>query len=235
MIAIFVFLLVLTLSLLVVRVATVALVHTGLSEQVARFQALSAFSGTGYTTAESEMIVNHPVRRQIVRLLIRYGNAGLVTALATMVVTMIDFQSARSDWHELVLLLVGILLLWLLAASKWVDAHLSRVINWALARYTRIDTQDYANLLHVRGDFKVVEMPVEAQSVLLDHRLADIDLGRRGMLVLGITRKNGSFVGAPHGSDVIRAGDRLILYGQTAVFENFDQQAPLPQSPPSSP
>ena len=40
----------LSVSVFVVRLASVALRLTGLPEGVARFQALSAFTGTGYTT-----------------------------------------------------------------------------------------------------------------------------------------------------------------------------------------
>ncbi len=56
---------VLFLSLLITRLATTALTLTGLSCEMARFQARSAFTGTGFTTSESEAIVNHPVRRRI--------------------------------------------------------------------------------------------------------------------------------------------------------------------------
>lgn len=55
-------LVVLTVSLLVTRIATVALTATGLSRETARFQARSAFSGSGFTTSESEAVVRHPVR-----------------------------------------------------------------------------------------------------------------------------------------------------------------------------
>ena len=44
------------LSLLVTRIASVALVHTGLGREAARFQARSAFTGVGFTTSESETI-----------------------------------------------------------------------------------------------------------------------------------------------------------------------------------
>ena len=57
-------LIVLTISLMVTRVATMALVLTGMSREAARFQARSAFSGVGYTTREAEDVVSHPVRRQ---------------------------------------------------------------------------------------------------------------------------------------------------------------------------
>ena len=54
MIALVTLLVVALFSLLVTRVATVALAATGLSQEAARFQARSAFSGVGFTTMESE-------------------------------------------------------------------------------------------------------------------------------------------------------------------------------------
>lgn len=53
-------LLVIFLSFLIVRAGAVALMITGMEEKKARFQALSAFSGTGFTTREAESVVNHP-------------------------------------------------------------------------------------------------------------------------------------------------------------------------------
>ena len=46
-----------TLSALITRVAAIALAHTGLSTESARFQARSAYTGTGFTTGESEKIM----------------------------------------------------------------------------------------------------------------------------------------------------------------------------------
>ncbi|MEE3093585.1 MAG: potassium transporter TrkA, partial [Pseudomonadota bacterium] len=48
---------------------TIVMRLTGLSQNVATFQCISALSGTGFTTSESEMIVNYPVRRRILIVL----------------------------------------------------------------------------------------------------------------------------------------------------------------------
>jgi len=71
------------LSMLIVRAAAVALQMTGLNEKKAKFQALSAFTGTGFTSKESELIVNYPKRRQIISWLMILGNAGIVTVIIT--------------------------------------------------------------------------------------------------------------------------------------------------------
>jgi hypothetical protein len=67
-------LLVLAISLTLTRIAAVALVHTGLGREAARFQARSAFTGVGFTTGEAEDVVNHPLRRRIVGWLMLVGN-----------------------------------------------------------------------------------------------------------------------------------------------------------------
>ncbi|HEY9418480.1 MAG TPA: hypothetical protein VIQ30_27270 [Pseudonocardia sp.] len=86
-------LVVVALSLVVTRVGTVALTLTGLSCQAARFQSRSAFTGSGFTTAESKMVVDHPVRRRIVMRLMLLGNAGLVSSVGTLMLSLTEVQS----------------------------------------------------------------------------------------------------------------------------------------------
>src|SRR3954470_7120871 len=78
---------VLGISVIVTRVGATALVLTGLASDAARFQARSAFLGVGFTTTESEAIVNHPVRRRIASGLIVAGNVGIVSAGASLVLS----------------------------------------------------------------------------------------------------------------------------------------------------
>ena len=94
MLSILTLLMVLTFSILVTRIASVALTHTGLSRESAKFQARSAFTGVGFTTSESEKVVNHPVRRRILLLLMLLGNAGIVTAVSTLII----FSGASACW-----------------------------------------------------------------------------------------------------------------------------------------
>ncbi len=83
MVALFTLLSIIAVSIVVNRIATKALEHTGLSTEAARFQSYSAFTGTGFTTEEAEGVVNHPARRRIVMALMLLRNAGLVTAIST--------------------------------------------------------------------------------------------------------------------------------------------------------
>jgi hypothetical protein len=64
MIALISLLFILGFSTLITCIASLALMHTGLSRDAARFQARSVFTGVGFTTNESEKVVNHPLRKQ---------------------------------------------------------------------------------------------------------------------------------------------------------------------------
>ena len=80
-------LLVIAVSVVVVEIATVALRLTGLNRKQARFQALSAFTGTGFTTREAEDVTSDTRRRRIIMFLMVLGNAGLVSVITTLIVT----------------------------------------------------------------------------------------------------------------------------------------------------
>jgi hypothetical protein len=77
------FIIALAVSFIAVRLGAVAFELTGLEWSMATFQAVSCFTGTGFTTRESELITSNPQRRKIAGVLIIIGHAGFVTLVAT--------------------------------------------------------------------------------------------------------------------------------------------------------
>ena len=219
-------LVVLGLSMIVTRVASVALIHTGLGRQAARFQARSAFAGVGFTTSEAESIVSHPLRRRIVSWLMLAGNVGIVTATSSLLVSMVGLgtDTGANELRQLTLLLAGVGALWLFSSSAFIDRHLCRVISWALVRFSDIDARDYARLLHVRDDFGVTELRVRDGDWLARRELRQLNLAHEGTLVLGIECPGGEFIGAPSADTEIRPGDTLILYGRTPRIAELDRR-----------
>ena len=210
--------LVAVLSLLVTRVATVALTVTGMTRESARFQARSALTGAGFTTSESEMVVNHPIRRRIVMALMLLGSVGLVTGVAGMLAGFIGAEGAAERSGRAVLLTAGLGLVYLLSLSSWVDQRLSRLIMRSLNRYTALEVQDFARLLHLAGDYSVKEVAVEPGNWLADRPLGELRVKDEGVIALGVVRSDGRYLGAPGKDTVIAAGDTVILYGRDAVL-----------------
>jgi len=217
-------LLVMAFSLLVIRVAAVALLHTGMGREAARFQARSAFTGAGFTTSESEDVVGHPVRRRIVMWLMLVGNIGIVAAMSSLLLSFLHLEEAPRAWIPLGVLFGGLTLLIAAASSRWVDRMMSAGISWALDRWTSIDARDYAKLLHLREDYGVTELRVESGDWVAGRTLDGAGLTQEGILVLGIECPGGSFIGAPGGDTEIRAGDRLSLYGRLPRIAELDRR-----------
>lgn len=224
MIPVFSLLIVLTLSILVTRVATVALTHTGLSQQAAKFQARSAFTGVGFTTNEAEKVVNHPVRRRVLMLLMLLGNAGIATAISSMLLTFVDTDAEGTWFWRVVLLVAGVAVLWTVAQSSVIDRHLSRFISWELSTTTELDTRDYARLLHLGGDFTVTELLVQDDDWMADSTLQELKLRDEGILVLGIHASDGEFRGVPTPRTRVRVGDTLVVYGRQPKINELSER-----------
>lgn len=215
-------LVVVTISLLVTRIAAVALTHTGLSTESARFQARSAFTGVGFTTAEAENVLNHPVRRRIIRTLMLLGNAGIVSAAASL---MLGFATGEgSTVVRLIVLAGGLLLLLFIARSRAVDRVVSAIIRRALARYTDLDVRDYQSLLHLAGEYHISELACQPGDWLEDRSLGELKLRDEGITVLGVTRKDGTYLGTPKGDTRVLAGDTLLVYGRQDRVESIDDR-----------
>ncbi|MBS3820362.1 MAG: potassium transporter TrkA [Planctomycetes bacterium] len=215
---------VLFLSLLITRLATMALTLTGLSRQVARFQARSAFTGTGFTTAESEDIVAHPIRRQIIMWLMIVRSAGVITIIISVILSFIGPAEDVTKLIRLAWLVGGIIVLWLLTISQTVTRLIEAAMAHLLKRYTDLDVRDYLGLLKLAGEYAVNEVHVEEDDWLAEKTLAECDLPEEGVTVLGINREDGSYVGAPRGKTRIHAGDTLILYGQSVLLQELGQR-----------
>lgn len=223
---IFSLLLVIVISLMVVRVATMALVLTGISQQLAQFQARSAFTGSGFTTSESDRVVQHPVRRKIIMMLMLLGNAGIVTAVSSLMLSFVHAGSETSSylWIRFGFLAGGIFVLWIISRSEWVDKCLNNLVEMALRRWTDLEVCDYSNLLHLGHGYTVVEMEVEKEDWLAERELAALRLSEEGVLVLGVDRPGSDYIGAPRGFTKLQAGDTVILYGPSEILMNLDER-----------
>jgi len=213
---------ILVLSIIITRVASIALTHTGLSRDASRFQARSAFTGVGFTTNESEKVVNHPVRRRILQLLMILGNAGIVTGIASLIIGFSGIGDNVKGWVKIVVLVSGIVILWYLANSSWADRQLSRLINKILKRYSKLDVNDYVSLLHLSGEFRISEIAIDSKHWLCNRKLNSTKLRDEGVNVIAISRKDGNYLGNPKGDTRMKEGDTLIVYGRAESLRKIE-------------
>lgn len=211
-------------ALLVVQLGANALALTGMSQSAARFQAASAFFGVGFTTTEAEMVVNHPVRRRIILHLIIAGNIGITSGLATLILTLL--KSNPTGYVEgllLVLLLAGAVAFGLLLNVRWVKKPLDRVMKRFLKNAGVVKALDYDVLLNVRGGFAVTEVEILEGHLSAGKTLGESHPSDLGVIVLGIQRRDGSFIGAPDREARLEVGDVAMVYGSEEAIARYSE------------
>ncbi|WP_432411272.1 TrkA C-terminal domain-containing protein [Rasiella sp. SM2506] len=213
--------LIVSLSVLITKIAAIALMHTGLSTESAKFQARSAYTGTGLSTQETENIMNHPVRRKIVYHLMLIGNAGIVTVMSSLILTFILPDTMASKLYGLLIVVVGMIILFLAVRSTWVDKGLSRVINKMLKRYTNIEIHDFAAVLHLKDDYTIIEAKVDHDGWMGNRTLEQLNLREEGLTILGVDRKGSGYFGSPSGNFKILPDDVVTIYGKSEGIKSI--------------
>jgi len=219
MLAVFGLLIIILVSIIAVRIGAIALELTGLSPEIASFQAQSAFSGAGFTTSESETLVNHPVRRKIIRILILFGSAGIATSMATLVLTFLG-----ATGHDMLLkgafLLTGLIFLYIFARSRHVYVLMKRLISGLLRKWTKVHIFDYEQLLGFNEGYMISRIKVKPDSWVSNKKISELKLEQKGVLILAIYRrinKKEKFIGIVTGDTLIEANDVLIYYSHQDV------------------
>jgi hypothetical protein len=225
MIGILTLIFVIALSMLITKVAAIALVHTGMERERAKFQARSAFTGAGFTTSESEMVVKHPMRRKIIMSLLLMGNAGFVTAISSLIIGFTGAQDTRSQMDHIILLLLGLLLLFLITRSRRMERLLDRIIIYLLKRFTDLRPKNFERLMTIMDDYEVTEVLVKDNAWLCGSTLAELKLTDEGLLVLGVIQKNEKYNGVPRGGYRITGEDRLVVYGQAEQIADLSNRS----------
>jgi len=214
--ALFALILIILVSVVVVKIGTVALTMTGLDRRKAAFQALSAFSTTGWTTREAELLMSHDQRRRIVMILVVLGHAGFASGLATLMLSMGE-REISEVMAKLGILAAAISLLFLLARWGGLDRQLTKEIEKRLRQTTDLRVTSFEEVLLLNEGYGVVEVYVRDDSHIVHKTLGQLQLRTRGMVVMAIDRA-GAVIPAPQAETMLSPGDRLICYGKAKTI-----------------
>lgn len=216
------------------RIGAIALELTGLPEEQAEFQALSAFSGVGFTTKEAEFALGHPQRRKIIAALINFGSAGVITTLVTLGGTLLSSKSifetfARDPKHSwmpinfpTLVLIVAILFFY--AATKALRhppiARLVKELVASLLLKTKIvKPLSFQEVLINGNGFGIFQIEISDANPLAQKTVGEADLAEHEIKLLYVNRMSESINSPPPGLRLL-AGDIVTVYGPiTAVHD----------------
>ncbi|HPF99946.1 MAG TPA: TrkA C-terminal domain-containing protein [Kiritimatiellia bacterium] len=213
-------------SFIVVRIGAIPFELTGLERSLAEFQALSCFTGTGFTTREAELVTSNRQRRRIASILMVLGNAGFVTLIAAFANTLrtpvtritipklhVYFPAYLVPWLNLFVVILAIYLIYLLFVRSLLGRKITAFLRERVSRAEGVRRVTFDELLVSTGGYGVSSAVVCEGSVVLGKTLRDGHLRAGDITVLAMER-DGASVPNPSPDTDIRMGDRLICFGK---------------------
>ena len=119
------------------------------------------------------------------------------------------------------IVLLTIIVLYVLASTGFIRKPMDAVMRYTLERAGVARAMDYELLLNVRhgyciSDFKVAKDHPFAGKALFESRPND-----QGIVILGVTRADGNFIGTPSKDEVLDEGDTVMVYGSEEAVDKM--------------
>lgn len=231
----FLFILMLVVSFIIVRIGAIAFQITGLEWSLAKFQSLSCFTGTGFTTKEAELITGNPQRRKIASILMVLGNAGLVILISTFASSMVTQQNLISNlsqsllpfkiapslvkWVNLGIIILAVFVIYKVSANQKMTNKLTRYLRKKILKKEIIKRVSFEELLVSTGGYGVTRVEVSHSSPILDKTLIEANVRPLGVNILAIIRGERT-IPNPSADSKILLGDELICFGKLENIRN---------------
>ncbi len=207
------------ISFIIVRIGGFALQLTGIEAEIARFQALSAFSGTGFTTREAERVVGHRTRRRIVTILIILGNAGTVTVIATLVASFTQVGGYLWFFVRLAIIIAGIAGLYQLIIRSDVGQRIIDRLQRPFVKRILRASPVTEEVFHVDREWAISLVMMRRDSKGIGLSVGDIT-AQGDIQILGIDRA-GAYLVRPLMEDKVAQGDRLLVYASKRAVKRI--------------
>lgn len=221
------FISVLVISFIVVRIGAIAFQLTGLEWSVAKFQALSCFTSTGFTTKEAELITNSLQRRRIASVLIVLGHAGLVTMIATFAnslrpralsIPFVPFDVPENVllWVNLAIISAAIYATYKIFTNTAFVRKLTIKLRERIVKRKIIKCPDLEELATVTAGYGIFRIEIKSDSPILTKAPSVSDLKNSNIIPLTIQRE-GATTFNPAPDMQMQPGDNLVCFGKPDI------------------
>jgi amino acid transporter len=214
-----------TVWLFILWFGSIALEATGMERSRARFQAMSALTGTGFTTREAENIVGHPRRRLIVGWMMFLGSVGIILfLLILLVIIVVGIKPAKPT--SAVTLVLSALPAVALLVLYWIgvlDKLATSIVNWL--KRTGYFKPELSNteIIYQAGDHSLARLTIGKAAPEVGAKISDTSLAKYNVKVLAIERGD-KVLFYPEAKETIMAGDHLIYYGRTEEIREASEK-----------
>ncbi|HJO95630.1 MAG TPA: TrkA C-terminal domain-containing protein [Victivallales bacterium] len=229
--SLFLFLLTILVVIVVVRIGAVAFELTGMSWSQAKFQALSCFTLTGFTTREAESIINHPGRKRIASLMMVFGYAGSVSLFATFVNFLGKMFNSNAHYKHipflniripsfvegllavlLLIIVLGLIYRFFFRTKLWVMVTLK--IRDRMKKSSIVNPATFESMLIGETEYGIIRIFIDEHSLFCNKTIKNSGFKESiGAQILTIERNNKA-IPNPKADEKILQGDILYCFGK---------------------
>ncbi|MBM7647652.1 putative membrane protein YphA (DoxX/SURF4 family) [Bacillus ectoiniformans] len=205
---------------LVIEISVVLFRITGLKTEISRYQVISMLTGTGFTTDESQLIIDHPARRRISAFLILFG----AFSLAVIISAITNIISNDLRLKELTLINLFLLLLLLAGKTPFIRNKLKKMFKHEMRKNLDISELPINEALYLCDDDIVTTIDVGEESTFIGKKVCELFDHEEDINLLFIKRGTVN-IRSELRHEEIREGDSLYLYGdQTHIEKKFGEK-----------
>lgn len=215
--------------IMIAEIFTVLFRLTGLTEEKAKFQVISLLTNSGYTTQESEIIVNSKIRRKLASITMIFGYAFTVTIVASVV--NIFFALTLSQLSHvisgIVILAVFIVVILGMQRSKWLKDRFDEKIEQIGNRIMFGEKSNPVIIIDTYGGAVMAEvyltnLPSDFENTMLKNTM----LKQKYNIVVLLIKREDTVIENVMAETILCKNDTVVVFGARedirVVFENVE-------------
>ncbi|AIY82620.1 MAG: TrkA C-terminal domain-containing protein [Clostridium baratii] len=206
-----------TIFIVVVNICSILLRLTGMPIKKARFQVVSLLTSTGFTTRESEMVVQHPVRRKIASWLMIVSYVSTATFISFFV-TMISDTVTGIGFFVVIAALVTTN--FVLRRTKTIERLELKLENVVLKSkiWEKLNSENLTLITNTKG-YGIYQIYLPKNSKIIGKSILESGLKDLEIEVLNID-KGDKFIKFASPDYVFEVFDRVTVYGNLKNIRN---------------
>lgn len=214
---------------IIIEIFTVLFRLTGLTREKAKTQVISMLTNSGFTTAESEIVLHSKKRRRLAHLTMLFGYSFTVIIVSALVNIFLALSRTEVKSMVVIVIILSVVLVLLLLFMRihfirnWFDVMIEKIGN-------RIMFGKKSNVVVLIDNYSgraMAEIYLEfVPTILCDTPLADSRLRETYDIQILLLKRNGEAGGTVNGETVLRSKDIVIVFGSykniRTLFEHPD-------------
>lgn len=223
------FVLLIIFYILIADIITTLFRLTGMTEERARFQVISLLTNSGFTTQESEAVVNLKIRRRLARATMLFGYAFTVTILSTTVNVFMSMSESELSTVIVLLpvLLLSLALFYLLRRFPQVKIRFDKWIETIGYQLMFGKDANQVILVEEYGSMVVAHIYLHTvPEILQDTTLAESGIMSEHKLMIMMVKASDGEARQANGNTILQPKDTIMVLGDRKkirdIFENVE-------------